>query len=401
MTRGAAPAHGGTTGGPFRHVLLFATLYGGYGSLSPFLPNVLAARGLTPAQIGLVLAAATLVRLVAGPLAGRLADGRDAARRILAGATVASGLAALAHLAGHGFAAMLGIGLAYAVATAPLAPLADALALAAARGGAAFRYGGVRAAGSAAFIGATGLVGWTVEAVGLAVPLLAAGALFLAAGAMAARLPVAGTPASAGEAPAMGFRDGFLALVRIGRFRRTVLAAGLIVGAHALHEAFAMILWRGAGIGAGAAGMLWSEAVAAEVVVFLAVGPPLLARIGTGGGVALAALAGAVRWAAMASTVAVPWLAMVQLLHGLSFALLHLACLGLIEESVPGRLRATALTLYGSVGLGLAGAAVTLVSGSLFANFGAAGFWAMAALSLSALALAPGLRSRGARGEHI
>ena len=61
-------------GGFARYLALYAGLYGAYGCLSPLLPNLMAARGLTPEAIGLVLAAATLVRLVAAPLAGRLAD---------------------------------------------------------------------------------------------------------------------------------------------------------------------------------------------------------------------------------------------------------------------------------------------------------------------------------------
>ena len=78
----------------------------------------------------------------------------------------------------------------------------------------------------------------------------------------------------------------------------------------------------------------------------------------------------------------------------MSFALLHLACLGLIEESTPSHLRATALALYGTFGLGLSGVLATLASGALYGSFGGRAFWAMAALSLAALPLVPGLRRR-------
>lgn len=61
---------------------------------------------------------------------------------------------------------------------------------------------------------------------------------------------------------------------------------------------------------------------------------------------------------------------------------------------MPVRLRTTALTLYGSVGLGLAGALVTLASGPLYAAFGTRAFWAMAGLSLAAIPLARTLRRR-------
>jgi MFS transporter, PPP family, 3-phenylpropionic acid transporter len=391
MRRVGGGAAAGAGGGLARFLLLYGALYGAYGSLSPVMPNVLAGRGLSPAEIGLVLAGATLTRLVAGPLAGRAADRRGAARTILAAAAGLAGLAALAHLAGHGFPALLALGLAYAVATAPLAPLADALALAGAQGGRAFQYGWVRGAGSAAFIGATILVGWLIAAQGLAAALIVGGMLFLATGLAARLLPADSEPGSE-PAPPEGIWRGFRALLRLPGFRGTVLVAALVVGAHAMHDAFAMILWRASGIGPALAGLLWSEAVAAEVLVFLAVGPWLLARIGLAGGLVLAAGAGALRWGVMAETTALPWLAAVQLLHGLTFALLHLACLGLIERAVPARLRATALTLYGTVGLGLAGAALTLASGPLYAGFGARGFWVMAALSLLAVPLAIRLR---------
>ncbi|WP_336486426.1 MFS transporter [Methylobacterium nigriterrae] len=395
MARAESRGEAASGSGLARFLLLYAALYGAYGCLSPFLPNWLAARGLSSGEIGAVLAGATLTRLVAGPLAGRAADRRAAARPILATASVLAGLAALLHLSGHGFPALLAIGLAYAVATAPLAPLADALALAGARGGAAFQYGWVRGAGSAAFIAATSLVGWLIEARGLSAAIVAGGVLFLGTGLAAASAPARAEPeAERIRARAEGLWRGFADLARRPAFRRTVLAAALVIGAHAMHDAFAMILWRSAGIGAGAAGLLWSEAVAAEVFVFLLAGPWLLARIGCAGGLMLAAAAGALRWGVMAETSAVPWLAGTQILHGLTFALLHLACLGLIEREVPERLRATALTLYGTVGLGLAGAAVTLASGYLYEAFGAHAFRAMAGLSLLALPLALGLRGQ-------
>ncbi|TXN07044.1 MFS transporter, partial [Methylobacterium sp. WL103] len=106
---------------------LYVALYGAYGCISPILPNVLAAGGLSPERIAVLLAAATLVRLVAGPMAGRSADRHAATRPILAAACGLTGLAALAHLAASGFWPLLAVGIAYAAATAPLAPLADVL----------------------------------------------------------------------------------------------------------------------------------------------------------------------------------------------------------------------------------------------------------------------------------
>lgn len=381
---------GHRTSGLARFLILYAALYGAYGGLSPILPGFLAARGLTPGEIGVLLAAAGALRLVVGPLAGAYADNRHAGRSVLAASLGLAGVAALAHLPGAGMAQLIGPALLYAAGTAAPAPLADALALTAARDGAAFQYGWVRGAGSAAFIAGTAAAGWLVGIFGLAAALIASGTLFLTAGAAALALPAS----PAGTMRAGSLWRGFPALIALPRFRRTVLAAALVIGAHAMHDGFAMILWRSAGIGAGTAGLLWSVSVAAEVLIFLVVGRPVLARIGAPAGVAVAACAGALRWAVLGSTTAIPWLTAVEALHGLSFALLHLACLSLIEDSAPADLRATALALYGTLGLGLSGVLATLASGALYGSFGASAFWAMAALSLAALPLVPGLRRR-------
>ena len=348
-------------GGLARFLVLYAALYGAYGGLSPILPGFLAdARPDAGRRSALLLAAAGALRLVVGPLAGSYADRRGAGRGVLRRASCSPARPPWRISRPRVRCSSSGPGLAYGVGTAAPAPLADALTLAAARGGAAFQYGWVRAAGSAAFIAATVAAGRVIEANGLAMPVVASGVLFLAAAAAVLTLPIA--PKVAAETGSSPWR-GFASLIRRPRFRRTVAAAALVIGAHAMHDGFAMILWRESGIGAGTAGLLWSESVAAEVLVFLLVGPLLLGRIGLPAGVAVAACAGALRWAVLGSTTAIPWIAAVEALHGFSFALLHLACLGLIEEATPADLRATALALYGTLGLGLSGVLATLASG--------------------------------------
>ena len=154
----------------------------------------------------------------------------------------------------------------------------------------------------------------------------------------------------------------------------------LIQGSHALHDGFVVIYWRSLGIGDGAIGVLWSESVAGEVVVFLLVGSFLLNRLGPAGASILAAAGGIVRWTVLAETTSVAAFALVEPLHGLTFALQHLACMRLIAAIVPARLAATAQALYGTVAVGVASALLTLGSGPLYAHGGAGGFWVMAGL---------------------
>jgi MFS transporter, PPP family, 3-phenylpropionic acid transporter len=89
-------------------------------------------------------------------------------------------------------------------------------------------------------------------------------------------------------------------------------------------------------------------------------------------------------------------------LHGFTFALLHLASMRIITDTVPRALAATAQAVYGFVGVGGATAVLILLSGWLYARFGPAGFWAMGAFCVAAFpviwllhqALAPAPRCR-------
>ena len=216
-------------------------------------------------------------------------------------------------------------------------------------------------------------------------------ALLLGAAAGAARrvpeLRHARTTAAVG-APAGGVRQ----LLRLPRFRQLVLVAALVLGSHAMHDAFAVIRWRAAGVSPAMVSVLWSESVAAEVLVFFLLGPALVTWLTPAGALVVAALAGLVRWAVMAQSAAVLALALVQPLHGLTFALLHLACMRLLARIVPPGLEGTAQALYGTVGIGATSAGLTLVSGVLYARVGAQGFWAMAALCALAVPLTWPLR---------
>jgi PPP family 3-phenylpropionic acid transporter len=186
-------------------------------------------------------------------------------------------------------------------------------------------------------------------------------------------------------------RDGLL-LLRIPLYRRLLLVASLLWGSHALHDSFAVIRWRGAGIDFVTISMLWSESVFAEVIVFVLIGPWLIKRIGVNGAMMLAVGAGVLRWSVAAFTTWPLILACIQPLHGLTFALFHLAAIQLIVAIVPVRLAATAQAIYGTFCVGLVIAVVTFASGFLYARFGGLAFLFMAGLCLIALPFCAGLR---------
>jgi PPP family 3-phenylpropionic acid transporter len=384
-----------------RFILLYAAMYAAFGVASPFLPAFVSARGLAPEQLGVVLGAGTAVRLLTAPLAGRIGDLIQGLRVVLVVCLALAASVTMGYLAAHGFWILLGINLLHAAALAPITILADALALGSASGASSnrrgFEYGWVRGTGSAAFIVGALLSGQVVGAFGLDV-IVYLQALLLGAAAFAAILVpelIHGRTADAVREPA----GGVLILFRLPLFRNLVLVAALILGSHAMHDAFAVIRWSKAGISPSIASLLWSESVAAEVLVFFVIGPALVRRLTPAGAAAIAALAGMLRWAVMAQTTDVIALALAQPLHGITFALLHLACMRLIAQTVPQGLEGTAQAIYGTVGIGMATALLILVSGFLYARFDAQGFWVMAALCALAFPLTWKLRQPLFGGE--
>jgi PPP family 3-phenylpropionic acid transporter len=246
-----------------------------------------------------------------------------------------------------------------------------------------FEYGWVRGAGSAAFIAGTLLAGHVTGGWGLSAIIWLSAAALLAVPIAASMVPA--FPARAGRDPSAQITHRpWLTLLRQRAFVRVTLVAALVLGSHAMYDSFAVIRWTQAGISTATISVLWSESVAGEVLVFLFLGPMLLRALKPAVALAVAALCGLARWAVIAQTADVAALALVQPLHGFTFALLYLASMNIITDTVPRALAATAQAVYGLIGVGGATAVLILLSGWLYANFGPAGFWAMGGLCVAA-----------------
>ena len=376
-------------------LLLYGTLYSAYGTESTYLPAFLLSHGLPVERIGLVLAAGIVVRIASGPAIGRLADRLRRRKQVLTVAAGLSGVVGGAYMIAFGFLPLLGVSMSHAAATASLAPLSDALSVGAAAEGRGFQYGWVRGAGSAAFVFGTLLSGQLVDRFGLACIIVTSSVLFLAMALCAARVSTQREETGHSDATAGAFRS----LWAISPYRRLIFVAVLVIGSHALNDAFAVISWRAAGYSSGAISLLWSDSVLAEVAVFLLLGPWLIGRFGPARCAGLSAAAGVLRWGVMGATNWMPALVGVQALHGLTFALIHLVAMGIIAKSVPERLVATAQTVYGTFALGIASAVLTFGSGYFYGWLGMRAFWAMAVLCAFALPLINGIDTPLSRQE--
>ena len=342
---------------------------------------------MSPEQIGVLLGLGTVVRLIAGPVAARMADRWQRLRQVLAASAALAACLAFGLPWVGGFWIFLIVHLCHGAALTPTTSLADALALDASTSrapGKGFEYGWVRGSASAAFVFGTLAAGQVIGWAALTSIAWMHGALLLLAAASTMLLPTPHNHANAASEPSSA--RAIRQLIGIVVFRRMVLIAALVYGSHAMHDAFAVIRWNAAGVSPTTISILWSEAVVAEVVVFILIGPRVVDALGPSGAAAVACAAAVLRWLVVASSTHPGALAVVQPLHGLTFALLHLACMRLIGTAVPQHLAATGQAIY-ALGPALLTALLTLSSGVLYARLGAGGFVLMALLPALALPL--------------
>jgi PPP family 3-phenylpropionic acid transporter len=372
----------------FAYVAVFLWM----GVYLPYWPVWLADRGMSPSEVGILLSVSPWTRVIASPLAGAWADRTGHPDRLAVGLSLALVIALACFTLVSGFWGLLLIMIAVGLLFAPIIPLVDGLTVAAEAEG-RVSYGPVRLWGSAAFIAASWLGGELLERQGEAIVLwLLVGA---AAGtAVASALLPAGpgaprAPAAGGDAPAQAAFSAW-AWPFVGFLATTAL----LHGGHAVLYAFGTQHWRAHGLSEGTAGLLWAESVLAEIILF-AIATRVDRWLTPRSMWLLAGGTGAVRWAVMASTVALPWLVVVQALHAFTYGALHLGAMAYIRQRVPAAARGQATTLYSAASAGLALGIALPLAGELYGEMGGGAYWVMSGCSLLGMLVALGLRDAG------
>ena len=367
--------------------LFYAAVFLELGVTMPFLALWLDAKGLGADGIALTLAAPQILRIAVTPVLAYVSD-RLAARKPVLVACLAASLAGFVGLGLQG--ALWPIVLLYALASAALSaamPLAEATSMRLAAEG-RVDYGRVRLWGSLAFMLASVLGGWYMQAFAAAHVIwlvvaaagLALGAGFLMPGAYGAR-----------HRPRLA---GAVRAVATPKLLALFLGGGLVQASHAVYYTFSSLQWHEQGFSGSLIGALWAWAVVCEVALFWASGR-LFAGYGPAVPLGLGAAAGVVRWAAMSLDPSLGLLVLLQAGHALSFAAAHLGAVQ-AASSVRPELQATAQSLYAALN-GLAMAGATAAAGPLYRAFGSGAYLGAAGLALAGLiVIAAACRHRSA-----
>ncbi len=348
----------------------YALVFAFYAVHLAYWPLWLKHGGLSDATVGQLLAFGFLAKVAVNPAFRSLASRANDTRRAL-GCTLAlaGGVFALFGL-GESTSVLIAVQMAFFIFWVPVLPTTEFLALSQAREH-DFDYGRVRLWGSVAFLVSSVVIGRWLERRGIA-EAYSVHLMFLALIALAAW----GMPAGAGAGTlARGF--SLARLLCVPGLPRVLLTAGLVQGSHAMFYGFSSIHWKSIGIGEAVIGLLWAEGIVVEIAIFLG-SAGIAARLSPVAMLAVGGVAASIRWLLMPLATVAETLAVLQLLHGASFALTHLGAVGFVAVRVPQAEGANAMALYSMTAMGVFLGIAVLVSGTLYSIFGGQAFWCMA-----------------------
>jgi PPP family 3-phenylpropionic acid transporter len=346
---------------------LFTLVWFVFSAFLPFFVLWLSDRGLSPSQIGVVLAAAALAAVIAAPFWSHAADRRAGTVRTLQVAFVSAGVLAIAlALTGSVVWIIAAVAAALAAAQAPQTPLTDALAVSI-LGPRLNEYGAFRLWAS---------VGWGVGAIAFGVlfqwvglgPMLPGYAVGVVGLAWLVGWFHVSRPVPHHRSPAFGSVGEALTQVP----RLPVYLLGVFVLGASTHAAWDFVPLQIAAGGKGPLLVGIAAGTSAFVEIpFMRSSESLLERFGprrvfvAGASVYAAA---SLAWAFVTSPIAV---SAIRIGIGIGFGLTYVTLVVITATLVPGRLRNTGQTLQQICSQGLAPIVGGLVGGFVYQHIGA------------------------------
>jgi PPP family 3-phenylpropionic acid transporter len=370
-----------------RIAAIFAALFVPIAIHLPYFPLWLEVNGFDAQQIAVILSVPMFLRVVTTPFITAWADTASDRANVLILLVVASLIFSLGYFLEPTYLIVMVVSVLLAIAVTPHSPLTDSLALSGVRRFGA-NYTSMRIWGSIAFLLSNLFGGIILSWTGAQfVPTLitASLCLTLVAALFAPRL---GRPRRPSPLSAAGIHDAGPKLLT-PYFVMFVAGAGVINASHAFLFGFVSLYWKSIGLSDTLIGVLWAWAVVAEAIMFVLFNRFFAHRAPTRV-LALAGVAAMIRWTMYPLIeplgLGLPGFFVAQALHSFSTALLLIGVQKLIADTVSEARTGTAqgIAFFAN---GFAMAAITLISGPLYAWFGVDGFYSMVVVAALGLAL--------------
>ncbi|MFY2510366.1 3-phenylpropionate MFS transporter [Vibrio pectenicida] len=370
-----------STTSPFNWISqYFAGFFFAYGVYLPFWALWFEDQGVSATDIGLLVGIGFATRCVANilitPRIHKVEDLMPALRWL----SVAALIFVVFHFFATGSFWLMALAtVLFNLCFGPIVPLSDAMANYYARIK-MIDYGRTRLWGSIAFIVGSTVVGYLAAEFGSEMILYTAAVGMLCSILLGMR-NIHPTPKTVEEGATSRPKLG--EVLKDSSVVKFLTLVALIQGSHAAYYGFSAIYWKEVGHAEDMIGYLWSLGVVAEVAVFA-----LSKRLFTGWSLrtlfVVASIGVSVRWGLTASTTALSWLILIQLLHGVTFGIAHIAAIQYIQHSEVNRMVALQ-ALYNAIPLGAVIALLTALCGWGYEYWGPNVFWAMAGMGIVAL----------------
>ena len=357
---------------PRRRLAGFYFFYFAYlGAFAPFFSIYLKAVGLSPVEIGTVMALPAVARMTAPHLWGWLADASGGLMRVVRVTTLVGTLCWLGMFAGTAFAWIGAVAFTLSFFLSAAIPLVDSTTL--------FRlgektgeYGRIRLWGSIGYMVAVVAVGYLLDLFQVYALLWIVLVLIAGTFSLALSIPETDPPPHADSGP-------IIHILKQPAVVALIAGCALMTAAHGPYYSFYSIHLVAHGYSKAMTGWLWALGVLCEIGIFL-----WLPRLY--GAFSLRQILVASFALAIVRFIVIGWgaaslalLIFAQTLHAATFGSFHAAAIGIVHQLFRGRHQARGQAIYGSLAYGVGGTLGSLASGYGWEQLGAGVTYSIAA----------------------
>lgn len=357
----------------FSFALFFFAYYGYIGVFSPYASLYFSEKGLSAAQIGILMSLMQVMRIFGPNLWGWVADRHQQRVTVLRITAVAAATAFVGMFFGQTFVQLFIVMVLVNLFTSAQSPLSEALMLSEMRGDLT-HYGRLRLWGSVGFILSVTIAGPFLDWWGIGLlPWIGLALLLMVLGA-SLRMQESAHGDHHAQAPSV------LALLR----KREVLAfftsTFLMIAAHASLYVFYSLYLAQIGYSNTVIGLMWSLGVVVEIVFFF-YQAPLFRRFGVRKLMIASLLLAVLRFLLIGFGAESLFLLLVaQVLHAATFGVHHSASVVTMQRWFAGPLQASGQAFYTSISYGLGGTVGGLILSGFWDRFGSYVVYLVAAI---------------------
>lgn len=331
---------------PYLALRLFYFFYfGTLGVLVPYFPVLLKHYNLKPSQMGLVMAAWPIAKLITPIFWSRLADRLNKRNLFMQVGSLLCLLSFLFFFKTTEFRGFLAIMFLFSFFRMVLLPLIDAAALEYCETHRK-EYGKIRYWGSIGFIAASFLFGWLIDYFSITIILVGISVILLLQMVAIFNLPRSNVMIQQKEAT---FNLGFCWKKAVIGF---LIASVLRSVSFGTYDIFFSVWMQSNGYSSAVTGFCWALAVSSEVVAMI-----YFARLSTKFSLkilmALGLICMSLRWLILSTTAWLPAILFEQTLHAFSFGVYQLAAVAYMYQHTPAHLRATGQAVYQTISFGV------------------------------------------------